>query len=384
MYKISTLNKISPKGLGLLIDRYETIDDISKSDAVLVRSQDMHEMSLGKNLHAIARAGAGVNNIPIEKCSEQGIVVFNTPGANANAVKELVLTALFMSARNVISAVEWAKTLSADAAAQVEKQKSKFAGEELKGKRLAVVGLGYIGVIVANAAKDLGMNVVGYDPYISVQNAHDLSPSVKIYDSLPALLPHCDYVTIHVPANKSTIGMFNYEILEAMKNKAVLLNFSRDSLVVSEDVKRVLKEKKLHAYVTDFPIDELLGVEGITLIPHLGASTKEAEENCAVMAVKQIMNYLEHGIIENSVNFPTTTPGEKVTASRICVLNKNIPSMLGKLTGVLAEMNVNIEKLINKSKGDLAYTVIDTDQKVNVKKLTDALDIQGIISVRVL
>ena len=384
MYKIATLNKISPRGLNQLTKNYEKTEEASKANAILVRSHNMHDMSLNNKLLAIARAGAGYNNIPIEKCSEKGIVVFTTPGANANAVKELVFGAMLMSSRHIIDAVSWTQTIDSDIAAEVEKNKSTFAGEEIRGKRLAVIGLGYIGVMVANAAKDLGMSVTGYDPYISVQNAHDLSPSVKIYDSLKAVLPHADFVTIHVPSNKETKGMFNYEVMQSMSSKAMLLNFSRDSIVVSEDIKRLLKEKKIRQYVTDFPTEDLLGVKGAMLIPHLGASTKESEENCAVMAVRQLMNYLEHGIIENSVNFPTTSPGPKETATRICVLNKNIPSMLGKLTNVLAKMNVNIDKLINKSKGDNAYTIIDIDEKINPNEIKKAFSFDGIINVRIL
>ena len=384
MYKIATLNKISPRGLNHLTKNYEKIEDPSKANAILVRSHNMHDMKLNNKLLAIARAGAGINNIPIDLCSEKGIVVFNTPGANANAVKELVFGAMLMSSRHIIDAVSWTQSIESDIVSEVEKNKSTFAGEEIRGKRLAVIGLGYIGVMVANAAKDLGMSVTGYDPYISVQNAHDLSPSVKIYDTLKAVLPHADFVTIHIPANKETKGMFNYEIMQEMSSKAMLLNFSRDSIVVSEDVKKLLKEKKLRQYVTDFPTEELLGVKGAILIPHLGASTKESEENCAVMAVRQLMNYLEHGIIENSVNFPTTSPGPKVTATRICVLNKNIPSMLGQLTNVLAKMNVNIDKLINKSKGDNAYTIIDIDEKINPAEINKAFSFDGIINVRVL
>ena len=384
MYKIATLNKISSRGLNLLTDDYTRTEETEGANAILVRSTNMHDMKLGKDLMAIARAGAGYNNIPVDKCSENGIVVFNTPGANANAVKELVFGAMLMSSRNIIDAVNWTQTIKTDIKTEVEKNKSHFAGEEIRGKRLAVIGLGYIGVMVANTAKDLGMSVSGYDPYISVQNAHDLSPRVKLYDSLQTLLPNCDYVTIHVPANDSTNGMINYEILESMNNKAVLLNFSRDSLVVSADVKRVLNEKKLRMYVTDFPTEDLLGVKRAILIPHLGASTKESEENCAIMAVKQVMNYLEHGIIENSVNFPMTSPGPKITASRICVLNKNVPSMLGKLTNVLAEMNININKLINKSKDDNAYTIIDVDEKLDETKIKKAFSFEGIIDVRVI
>ncbi|MDR0852497.1 MAG: 3-phosphoglycerate dehydrogenase [Clostridiales Family XIII bacterium] len=385
MYKIATLNKISQKGLSLFSDQYELTTELSGADAVLVRSQDMYGADLSDGILAIARAGAGVNNIPVDLCTENGVVVFNTPGANSNAVKELVLAALLITARNVVEAVDWTRTISNNAAETVEKNKSRFAGEEIQGKRLAVIGLGAIGVLVANAANSLGMKVVGYDPFISVQNAHDLNPAVKLYDSLDACLPACDYVTIHVPAVDSTKGMFNYKMLDAMKNKAVLLNFSRDSLVVSADVKKVLEEKKLRLYVTDFPTDDLLGTENAILIPHLGASTKESEENCAVSAASQLINYLEEGTIENSINFPTLNPGKKTDGSRICVLNKNVPSILGKLTGVLADMNVNISNLINKSKGDNAYTVIDLDDdQVDEKKIKEAFDFEGIISVRIL
>ncbi|MDR3072182.1 MAG: 3-phosphoglycerate dehydrogenase [Clostridiales Family XIII bacterium] len=384
MYQIAALNKISPKGTVLFTENYKTATDSSKADAYLVRSQDMHEMTLPKSLLAIARAGAGVNNIPIERCSQKGIVVFNTPGANANAVKELVLSSILMAARNMIDAVTWTRGIPANAAQAVEKYKSRFAGEEIAGKRLGVVGLGNIGVMVANAAETLGMRVVGYDPYMTVQNAHDLSPSVRIYESLETLLPLCDYVTIHVPAMSQTVGMFNYQLMDSMKNKAVLLNFSRDTLVETEALRRVLAEKKLRLYVTDFPIDELLSESNVVLIPHLGASTKESEENCAVMAVTQLMNYLEDGTISNSVNFPNCAPGHKNADMRVCILNQNIPNMLGKITGAIASMNLNINKLINKSKGDNAYTVIDIDGKVSVKELKSRLNIEGVVSVRFL
>ncbi|MDR3224854.1 MAG: 3-phosphoglycerate dehydrogenase, partial [Clostridiales Family XIII bacterium] len=303
-YQIAALNKISPKGLNLFTEEYEIIPDAGAADAVLVRSHDMREAELPDGLLAIARAGAGVNNIPIDRCSESGVVVFNTPGANANAVKELALTAMLMASRNIVPAVHWTKTLQGGAPEAVEKNKSKFAGEEILGKKLAVIGLGAIGVMVANAAEKLGMKVAGYDPYISVKSAHDLSPNVRIYDNLEALLPNADFVTIHIPATPETNGMFDDKLLGAMKHKAVLLNFARGTLVNTADVKQALAEKKLRLYVTDFPDDDLLDVPGVLLIPHLGASTKESEENCAIMAVNQLMNYIEHGIIENSVNFP--------------------------------------------------------------------------------
>lgn len=384
MKKISTLNKISPKGLNLLTDDYEIMDNPEKADGIIVRSQDMHEMKFSKNLLAIARAGAGVNNIPVEECSEKGIVVFNTPGANANAVKELVLAGLLMAARNIPDALTWVYNVKDDVAKSVEKNKSKFAGEELKGRTLGVIGLGFIGVMVANAAENLGMKVAGYDPYISVQNAHYLSPSVKIFDELDSMLPHCDYVSIHVPVMKDTENMINAKSLECMKNRAVLLNFSRDKLVDEKALIQALEDKKIKRYVTDFPTEGLVGVRGVIRIPHLGASTKESEENCAIMAVEQIMDYIECGNIKNSVNFPDCNGGKLSSKSRICILNKNIPTMLGKITNVVADMGINISDLTNKSKGDYAYTMIDIDDEVKTSKVKEMFDFEGIISVRVL
>ena len=383
MYKISTLNKISPKGMELLPEEYEVVDDVESANAILVRSASMHDMELSDNLLAIARAGAGVNNIPVDKCSENGIVVFNTPGANANAVKELVIASILMSSRNIPAALEWTKTLSKDAANAVEKNKSLFAGEEIKGKTLGVVGLGFIGVMLANASESLGMKVVGYDPYLSLKAAHDLSPSVKIFESLETMLPHCDYVSIHVPATPATKGLINYKQIDAMKNKGVLLNFSRDELVVSEDVIRAIEEKKLRLYITDFPVDDIIGKPGVILIPHLGASTAESEENCAIMAAREVIDYLKDGNIANSVNFPTINAGVKPEGIRLCVLNKNIPSILGQITGVFADRHINIDNLINKSKGDYAVTIIDISDTVDQTAIVEALTFDGIISVRV-
>ncbi|MDR3305161.1 MAG: 3-phosphoglycerate dehydrogenase [Clostridiales Family XIII bacterium] len=384
MYKIATLNKISPKGMTLLTDAYDVVEGTDAANAIVVRSADMHDIVFSKELLAIARAGAGVNNIPVDKCAERGIVVFNTPGANANAVKELVIASILMASRNLVEAIEWTKGLGEDAASAVEKGKSKFAGEEIKGKTLGVVGLGYIGVMVANAAEDLGMQVVGYDPFLSVKAAHDLSSTVKIFETLDAMLPSCDYVTIHVPSNSDTNGMFDYALIDAMKNKGVLLNFSRDKLVVADDLKRALAEKKLRLYITDFPTDDILGTPGAVLIPHLGASTKESEENCAIMAVDQIMNYLEHGIIENSVNFPTVHAGVKPGVARICVMHKNVPNVLGRLAGYIAEMGINISNMINKSKGDNAFTILDLDDAPDEAKITEAFAFEGVISVRII
>jgi D-3-phosphoglycerate dehydrogenase len=384
MFKIATLNKISPKGLAYLDDCYEITEDLNEASAIIVRSADMHEMELPDSLLAIARAGAGVNNIPIESCTEKGILVFNTPGANANAVKELVLAGMIMAARNIPAAIEWEKTLTEDVAKSVEKGKSQFAGEELLGKTLGVIGLGFIGVMVANAAESLGMKVVGHDPFLSLKAAHDLSPSVKLFDKLPAMLPEGDYVSIHAPANKETAGMFDYSMIENMKNKCVLLNFSRDKLVVAEDLKRALEEKKLRYYVTDFPTDELQGTPGILLIPHLGASTEESEENCAIMAVEEIKDFLENGNILNSVNYPTVQHGKWDVGPRIVVLHRNIPSMLGTMTSSLANMGINISHMMNKSKDNFSCTLLDCDEEVDEDAVRKAFAVDGIISVRII
>ncbi|MDR0886678.1 MAG: 3-phosphoglycerate dehydrogenase [Clostridiales Family XIII bacterium] len=384
MYNITALNKISSKGTNLLTDDYSLSDDISSAEAVLLRSQSMHDLEVPKSLLSVARAGAGVNNIPVDKYAEEGIVVFNTPGANANAVKELTLCALLMSARNVFGAISWASSLTEDLAKTVEKQKSNFAGEEIKGKRLAVIGLGYIGALVANAANDLGMKVMGYDPYINVQNALNLKPSIKLYENIETMLSHADFVTIHVPYMPATDKMLNDDLFNSMNNKAVLLNFSRDKLVDTDAVKRALEDKQLHKYITDFPTDDLVGTPGVFFIPHLGASTKESEETCAIMAVNQTMDYLENGNIINSVNYPNTDAGAKSSKARICVLNKNIPGIIGKLTGILAEKAINISDLVNKAKGDYACTIIDVDSDVDAAEIAESFHFEGIIRVRVL
>lgn len=386
MYKIATLNKISPKGISCFPANYKIIEDVSKADGIVVRSQDMRSMEFSDSLLAIARAGAGVNNIPIDACSEKGIVVFNTPGANANAVKELVLTGLLMSARNLTTAIAWTKSLSAatDIPKTVEKNKSKFAGHEIKGKTLGVIGLGSIGVMVANGAKCLGMKVLGYDPYITIPSAHELSPSVQIIETLDVLLPLCDYVTIHVPFMENTKEMINKQRLKLMKKDVCLLNFSRDQIVKEYDVLEAIDRGFIRTYVTDFPNENYLDREQIICIPHLGASTHESEDNCAVMAAEELIDFLEHGNIKNSVNFPTCSLGLCTTNARLVVLNKNIPSMLGRITGVLADMNVNISDLINRSKGDYAVTLVDMDSPVDEKELRKALAFDGIISVRII
>ncbi|HZK01991.1 MAG TPA: 3-phosphoglycerate dehydrogenase family protein [Anaerovoracaceae bacterium] len=386
MYKIATLNKISNKGISCFPNNYKIIENIDKANGILVRSQDMRSMEFSENLLAIARAGAGVNNIPIETCSEKGIVVFNTPGANANAVKELVLTGLLMSARNLTTAIAWTKSLSAssDIPKTVEKNKSKFAGHEIKGKTLGVIGLGAIGVMVANGAECLGMKVLGYDPYITISSAHELSPNVQIIETLDVLLPLCDYVTIHVPFMENTKEMINKQRLKLMKKDVCLLNFSRDQIVKESDVLEAIDRGFIRTYVTDFPNENYLDREQIICIPHLGASTHESEDNCAVMAAEELIDFLENGNIKNSVNFPTCSLGLCTTNARLVVLNKNIPSMLGRITGVLADMNVNISDLINRSKGDYAITLVDLDSEIDEDRLMEALDFEGIISVRII
>lgn len=386
MYNISTLNKISPVGLAHLTDKYQVSDDIESAAGILVRSQDMHDMAFSKNLLAIARAGAGVNNIPLDECADQGIAVFNTPGANANAVKELTLAGLLLSARNIPAALSWAQTLTTDVSKAVEKGKSQFAGTEILGKTLGVIGLGAIGVLVANAAQQLGMKVIGYDPFISLHSAHELSNKIPVTNNMDNLLPYCDYITIHVPANDKTAGMIDSECFNKIKPGAVFLNFARDKLVDENAMLEALASGKLKRYVTDFPNDLVAGRDGVTMSPHLGASTAEAENNCAIMAADSLMEYIEKGNIIHSVNYPDCSMGDlnPDASARVCILNKNIPSMLGKITGILADTNINIRDLTNKSKGEYACTLMDIDSDVSESELKRILDVDGIIKVRVI
>lgn len=386
MYKIATLNKISHVGLNKLDDKYTLVDEVEKAHGIIVRSQNMKDMEFSENLLAIARAGAGVNNIPLDKCADEGIAVFNTPGANANAVKELVLGALFLAARNLPSGINWATGLTEDVAKSVEKGKGQFAGREITGKTLGVIGLGAIGVLVANAARRLGMNVIGYDPFITLKSAHELSNMIPVYTDLAEILPKCDYVTLHVPVLESTEGMMDPRRFSQMKNDAVLLNFSRDKLVNESALLYALESGEIDQYITDFPTEGLIGKDKITLIPHLGASTKEAEDNCAVMAAEELMEYIEKGNIINSVNFPACSMGELNPEAqvRVCIMNKNIPSMLGRITGIMSDLNINIRDLTNKSKDEYAYTMMDIDGDVSEEELRHALDIDGIIRVRVI
>ena len=383
MFTVHCLNKISSKGLSLLGDNYKVSDNIEGADAVLVRSAKMHDMELPCSVKAIARAGAGVNNIPIDTCAEKGIVVFNTPGANANAVKELVLCGLFLSSRKVVDGINWSKTLDTDVAKQVEKGKSAFAGNEILGKKLGVIGLGAIGVMVANAAQSLGMDVIGYDPYISVDAAWGLSRNVKHSVSLDEIYSQCDYISVHVPLLDSTKHMINKESLEKMKDGIVILNFARDTLVENNDIKEAIKSGKVARYVTDFPVEDVLGNENIITIPHLGASTEESEENCAIMAVKEVRDYLEQGNITHSVNYPECSMSWS-TSSRLAIAHKNTPAILGKITAIIAERSINIQDMTNRSRGDYAYTLIDTDTTISGEDILRIEELENIIKVRVL
>jgi D-3-phosphoglycerate dehydrogenase len=386
MYRIATLNKISPVGLERFTGCYSITDDPQTAEGIIVRSHPMHDMDFPDDLMAIARAGAGVNNIPTEKCAEKGIVVFNTPGANANSVKELVLCGMIMAARNIPASIKWVRTLSEDVSKSVEKGKSNFAGTEIKGKTLGVIGLGSIGVLVANAAQKLGMKVVGYDPYITLKAAHELSHKIPVVNDLITLLPTCDYVTIHVPVTEDTKDMIDDKCFDHMKDGAVLLNFARDKIVEDDAFVKAINSSKLKYYVSDFPNDKVIDNDKIILIPHLGASTKEAEDNCAVMAADQLMDYIENGNITNSVNYPSCSLGrlDPDATARICILNKNIPAMLGKITGIMADQNINIRNLTNKSKDDYACTLMDIDANVTEETLEKALDVEGIIRIRVI
>lgn len=386
MYKIATLNKISPVGLSRLTDGYTVIDNTDEANGILVRSHAMHDMEFSKDLLAIARAGAGVNNIPLERCAQEGIVVFNTPGANANAVKELVLAGLLLAARNIPDGLAWAKTLAGTEGVgkAIEKGKGQFAGTEIKGKTLGVIGLGAIGVIVANAAELLGMDVIGYDPYLNVKSAHSLSNTIEIVDTLKDLYPKCDYISIHVPAMDSTKGMINEEAFSQMKDGVIFLNFSRDKLMDDDALEQALANGKVKKYVTDFTDDRVINFENAIVLPHLGASSAEAEENCASMAVDQIMDYIENGNIINSVNFPECNLGPMIAGTqRACIIHKNVPAILGQITGVFADLGINVENMINKSKGEFAYTLVEVSGEVAEDELKEKLSTDEFISVRV-
>lgn len=383
MYTVHTLNKIAQKGLDLLGDGYQLSENMNEADAILVRSAKMHDMTLPEGVKAIARAGAGVNNIPIDAYAEKGIVVFNTPGANANAVKELVLCGLLLASRDVVAGINWAGTLKEDVAKAVEKGKSTFAGQEILGKKLGVIGLGAIGVLVANAAQALGMEVIGYDPYISIDAAWKLSRHIKHAQTLDEVYAEADYITVHVPLVESTKHMLNAEAFGKMKEGVRVLNFARDTLVDTKAMKDALASGKVAVYVTDFPVDDVVGVDHIITIPHLGASTEESEENCAVMAAQEIKDYLETGNISYSVNYPTCEMVWR-TASRIAIAHKNIPAILGKITAIIAAEGLNIQDMTNRSRGDYAYTLIDITGPVSEAVIAKIEDIEQIIKVRYL
>ena len=386
MFNIKTLNKISKVGLSQFDDtKYTYADDIENPDAIMVRSASMHDMQLPASVKAIARAGAGTNNIPCDKCAEQGVVVFNTPGANANAVKELVIAGLLMSSRKVVPGIEWAKTLKGEGdqvGKLVEKGKSAFAGPEIMGKTLGVIGLGAIGVLVANAAEKLGMTVYGYDPYLSVNAAWNLSRNVKHSTSLDEIFANCDYITIHVPLNDDTKNTVNAKTIAKMKDGVRILNFARGGLVDSDAIIKALGDGKVASYVVDFPDEKVLDVDGVIAIPHLGASTPESEENCAYMAANELIAYLEKGSIINSVNMPNVELGD-VNGARVCVIHKNVTNMIAQISSCFSNAGLNIDQLVNNSRGDYAYTVIDLPE-VNDDIVKAIEDIDAVISVRII
>lgn len=386
MRKIHCINAISKYGTDQFTQEYQLTDEVNEAEGILVRSASLHEMQFSDSLLAIARAGAGVNNIPLEACAQEGIVVFNTPGANANGVKELVLAGLFLASRDIVGGIEWCKDNKEDAniAKSAEKAKKAFAGCEIKGKKLGVVGLGAIGAEVANTAIALGMEVYGYDPYISVNAAWRLSRDVKHTTSLDTICQECDYITLHVPAVDSTKGMINKDALDQMKDGVVILNFARDILVNEDDLAEALKSGKVKKYVTDFANPKSVNLENTIVIPHLGASTGESEDNCAKMAVQEIMDYLENGNIRNSVNYPACDMGVKKTACRLAVLHLNIPNMIGQITGVLAAGKINISDMTNKSRDKFAYTLMDLEHVPDETMVEKLNAIEGVCRVRLI
>lgn len=386
MYKILTLNKISENGLKKFPETYTYSSEEANPDAILVRSASMHEMEFDANTKAIARAGAGVNNIPLDRCSEMGIVVFNTPGANANAVKELVLCAMMMSSRKIVSALDWVKTLKgngAEVSKMVEKGKSAFAGPEIKGKKLGVIGLGAIGVLVANAADALGMEVYGYDPYLSVDAAWSLSRTIHHAASQDEIFKNCDYITLHVPLTPDTKEVICKKNIDMMKDNVRIMNFARGDLVKNEDLLEALNNSKVAAYATDFASDELIGAPGVIILPHLGASTPESEDNCAVMAVAEIRDFLENGNITHSVNMPDVAV-PRTGRTRITIIHKNVPNVISKITTTVADENINIDNMVNRSRGEYAYTMLDTDTDVSEEAIAAITQLEETVKVRVI
>ena len=386
MYNIHYLNKISPQGTALWTEEYQPTDSVDNADAILVRSANMHDMHLPENLLAVARAGAGVNNIPLNSCAEEGVVVFNTPGANARSVMELTLCGMLLASRDIIAGANWVQSIkgSSEIARLVEKGKSQFAGHEIYGKKLGIIGLGAIGGPLANRARKLGMDVYGCDPHISVEAAWHLDRHVQRVKTRDEIYANCDVITLHVPLLKDTEKMINAEALSKMKDGVIILNFARDLLVDDDAMAEALASGKVHRYVTDFPNEKTANMPGCIAIPHLGASTEESEDNCAKMAVEQVMDYLENGNIKNSVNYPNCDMGVCQAAGRITILHRNIPNSLGRFTAAIAADNVNIDGLMNKSRGEYAYTMLDFDQHPSQEVVDHLKQVEGVLRVRVI
>ena len=386
MFKIDYLNPISPKGTALWTEDYQKAENINEADAIMVRSAQMHEMEFPDQLLAVARAGAGVNNIPLTRCAEEGIVVFNTPGANANGVVELALCGMLLGCRDIVGGIEWVQSIKdeGDVAKKVEKGKSKFAGNEIKGKKLGVIGLGAIGGPLANAAVKLGMEVYGCDPFISIDAAWRLDSSIIHVKNREDIFAQCDIVSVHVPLLDDTRKMINEQTISMMKDGVIILNFARDALVDDDAMEAALKSGKVKRYITDFPNDRTAGMEGVVAIPHLGASTEESEDNCAKMAVKQVMNYLENGNIVNSVNFPSCDMGICTKPARVTILHRNIPNLLSRFTTAVAACGINISDMLNRSKGEFAYTMLDLDGDVSAASVEHLKQIDGVLRVRVI
>ena len=386
MYKVHYLNKISLQGTALFTEDYQSVDNLEAADAILVRSANMHEMKMPENMLAIARAGAGVNNIPLTTCADEGIVVFNTPGANARSVMELALCGMFLASRDIVGGINWVQSIkgSSDVSRLVEKGKSQFAGHEIYGKKLGIIGLGAIGGPLANRARKLGMDVYGCDPHISVEAAWHLDRHVQRVNTRDEIYANCDIITLHVPLVKDTEKMINAEAIAKMKDGVIILNFARDKLVDDEAMAEALASGKVSRYVTDFPNDKTANMPGCIAIPHLGASTEESEDNCAKMAVRQVMDYLENGNIVNSVNYPNCDMGICQAEGRITILHRNIPNSLGRFTAAIAADNVNIDGLMNKSRGEYAYTMLDFDQHPSEEVVEHLKQVEGVLRVRVI
>ena len=386
MYQYKCMNQIAQFGLNHFTEDYQQTENMEEADALLVRSAALHEVEFPENLKAIARAGAGVNNIPLTKCADQGIVVFNTPGANANGVKELVLAGMLLAARDIVGGVNWVQSerMNEDISKLAEKQKKQFAGHEIQGKKLGIIGLGAIGVQVANAATHLGMEVLGYDPYISVEAAWNLSRNIRHITNVDDIYKECDYITIHVPLLDSTKGMINAEAIEKMKDGVVILNYARDLLVDEKAMVDALKKGKVARYMTDFPNTTTAGAKGVIVTPHLGASTEEAEENCARMAVKEVRCYLEHGNIQHSVNYPDCDMGIPSYPARVAICHKNVKNMLSQFTTILGDANYNIGNMTNKSRGDYAYSMFDLESPASPELIEKLEAVDGVLKVRVI